>query len=380
LCVGALLVAGMVTTARGQSLADSYRTALRESVARIAADRRAADSVRNVARARYEVGITHGPVTVMTDSPWADTVRGALVVMDSVLSMWMLPRPSTLSVAYRFHPEWGEVDSDTISKVRWFLDRVDGRSSESSRDWWNTMPSARVLGVSLAMSEKEQLNRQLPDAVQKWLNVQLTARRRTDTWTETYLKLATSETVLSRTCLMGSIKACRQMLLLEPTADPVVEWFTPSARRAQVARLRSPQLESFAAGVERSMPGALGECIDSSNDAACIRIIKEKLGVRTYGDPLQTPIAREALVIAALDLPGAPGISAVIGRSALSVEDALQAMSGTTTDAVVLAWLQQVRSSEPEIVQLPARRLTAALAWTLVAGALALKGSRWRSA
>jgi hypothetical protein len=375
---GAALLAlvALARLAPAQGATAQYRGRLDAALREVAARRDSGNLARVRLRQDYATAVVHGNVTVFTAPAYVDSVRRAFAVKDAALVGWVLPRPPELRAEFRLRPDWSRVDSAGTKEATWFLDRLGPGGDEAAANWWIGVPSSREIGVSLATVDRSDMNVLLPRSVRQWLNSQLAARDPATLWPAIYVSLATSATTISRSCLLGSIKACRQTLAIDRAADPLTEWYSPTARHAMVAPLRVKH-DDIARNIDQRAPGLIGSCLDARQDAACTRIVREWFGVLSYGDPLQSSIGREGLLIAALEFPGARGVPALSGKGELGLEESLRAMAGADVDQVVEAWLARVRAAEPETVQSMPSVLLAALLWTLVAGGLALRGSRW---
>lgn len=160
-----------------------------------------------------------------------------------------------------------------------------------------------------------------------------------------------------------------------------MEWLTASARRQMALTLRTT-VESWAHERDQSTPrdsvyAEALRCYDTSDDASCIAFLRA-FSPAVADEPLAGDGGRQALVITAIEMNGAPGFAAALGKPALSASAALEAMSGTSLDAVIDRWRQRVMAAQPERVVLTAPRVLAALSWTFALGALAMKGTRWR--
>jgi hypothetical protein len=363
------------------SLIEAYRVRRDELLRRAAANREAEQ--RNVAagRASYSVPVVRGRITLITSAAAVDSASRALAVADSLLGKTIYADATREPIALRFHVSYGSAAADSIDRQPWYLYRVDSHGREEALDWWPTAPSTTTLGRVLARQEMSRIDKLFPDSLRRWLNADLGARTVPDRWEKVYIALATSAAGVSRSCLLGSIPDCRQVLRLDEPRDALTEWFTPGARRAMVRPLADERNSERRRDIEGKLPGAISACL-TGGDAACVKIVRDGsfFNDARYNDPLNGALGREALVIAAAEMPGAPGLRAIVPRSPLDVRGSLAAIGGTNVDLIVAEWHRRVVASQPETTELPARRLLSALAWTLVLCTGALRGSRWRSA
>ena len=365
--------------ARSRSLVDAYRDRRDALVRRVVVERDSLTRLAATERVAYGVAAVRGRLTLLTSSRFVDSAAHALAAADSLLRGTAFDGATDERVTLRLHPGWGIQAADTVDRVHWYLEQIGADGGEKGLDWWSQLPRSQALGVTIASKEEARLHERLPVAFRNWLNGRTLPLRSDDRWPSVYLALATSPTVVSRSCLLGNLPACRQALLIDQPANPLMEWFTPGARRAMVRPWLDGARAAATQPVDEKFPGAITACVMGGDDAACVKVILSEMDSASFGDPLNNAAGREALIVTAIEMPGAPGLRAIIGRTGLGLHESLTSISGTTIDAVVLRWHQRVMASEPDTAELPAPRLLSALAWTLAFCACALGGSRWRS-
>ena len=383
--VGATVVCATACLTAGPLAAQSLTEALRRQ-RDLAIDewevQRRADSVEAV-RSRALVADTiraHG-VFFVADRQVTDSARRALIAMDSLLGGISIGHAVPAGASYQLHHDWAQRGQTDSSKITWYLDRTEARGSLVRVDWWSGPPGSLEVGRKIAWDRRDQAVRQLPPAFQAWLGSSLIDSSLTGIWPGVYVALATSSTLVAQRCFLGDLTGCRQALRLDPVKDPLTEWLTASARR-QIAltlreSVRSWANEPFQSTPRDSVYAEAMRCYDTSDDASCTAFLRAFVP-NVVDDPLGSGSGRQALVIAALQVSGAPGFTAALGKPSLEAGVSLETMSGTSLDAVIERWRARAMAAQPERVVLTAPRVLAALMWTFALGALAMKGTRWR--
>jgi hypothetical protein len=362
-------------------LAERYRSELERLSTWIRAEESRTTRMYVENRQSYMTPTKRGDVTVTTSAALIGIAAEGLRMADSILALDPLGGEVGNAVTYRFHPPWGRRAPAEDSTGIWQLDLVTAAGTEANNEWWSAtgqLPRALTLAQTIATSERRRRAALLPASLTTWLGGNLHSYTADDRWPSVYTGLAASTATISNDCLLGNVGACRKVLLFEPASDPLREWYTPVAWRRFVARYRDVREQRTL--MDAAVPGGFSACVDAADDSACERIIREYIGLKAWLDPLNSPDGREALLVAATRLPGAPGLKAVTAKPDRGVVASLEAVGGVKLDSLIQAWLAQVRAAEPDRVQLPAPRLLSALSWIVLLGALSLAGSRWKSA
>jgi hypothetical protein len=190
-----------------------------------------------------------------------------------------------------------------------------------------------------------------------------------------YLDLVTSPSIVAARCFAGGIDACRQLLGIEPVADPWTELFDASGRRIWIARrlgwLRSTTWPGYA-----TRAGLFRRCVDEGEDAACLDLVRE------FPTPAFRGSARtsRSVVFVARSVGGDGTYTRLVADTTAPLGDRLAAAARMPLDSLLATWQQAVRAAEP----VPTRvgRVTG---WTsflavVLAGVLALRSTRWRLA
>jgi hypothetical protein len=364
-----------------QSLLDARRHQRDEAIDVLMAQRRA-DSLSVLRNpARIAETIRAAGASMMAVHELADTARRALIVMDSLLQRYSIRGAVPDGASYQLRRNWTDRTETDSAKVTWYLDRIDAQGHAAMLDWWRGAPPSFALGLRIASDRGDQAFKRLPPAFQAWLGHALIDSALTGIWPSAYAAIATSPTLVGKRCLLGDLAGCRQALRLEPVKDPLTEWLTASARRQMALTLRGT-VESWAHEKYQDTPrdsvyAEAKRCFDMSDDASCTAFLRA-FSPTVADEPLGSEGSRQALLITALQMRGAPGFAAALARPALGASASLEAMSGATVDVVIDRWRQRVMAAQPERVVLTAPRTLAALTWILALGALSLKGTRWR--
>ena len=322
-----------------------------------------------------------GDVTLISDIEVADTVRLALAKMDSVLRRSTIGREPGFRETYRLVRDWSKVRVNDTAKVTWWLEREARTPPKEHLENWLGVPTALDLGEKLAKNRRDFQVHALPAAFSAWLGSTFVDSS-LKMWAGTYVAMATSPTLVARRCLLGDLAGCREALRLEPVQDPVAKWLTAGTRReivrSMMPQVRAANTEPYLSTPRDSAYDSAFRCVDSGDDASCIRYLHVHAPGDAVSEPLANGFGREEFVITALEMPRAPGFRAVFDKPSLTPVSTIEAISGTTADSVMGRWRARVMAAEPERVVLAAPRVLSALAWTFGLGLLALRGTRWR--
>ncbi len=184
--------------------------------------------------------------------------------------------------------------------------------------------------------------------------------------TAAHVQLVTAPSPVVRRCFLGDVTECRRALVLAPTADPALEWYSAAARREVVGRLKVRN-SSGPAGIRAR------ECV-RDDDEACIETIRGT-------DPLQLPApleqtVRQSVLRHALRV-GGPGAYARFLAARGAIGDVLAATAAVPLDSLVAGWRGAVVRAAPDAVTAAPAVTVVATFWALVIGAMALGSSRW---
>ncbi|HEY3221964.1 MAG TPA: hypothetical protein VGJ80_14635 [Gemmatimonadales bacterium] len=208
-------------------------------------------------------------------------------------------------------------------------------------------------------------------ALAGWLG---TVLRPTARWPDEYravfLQLVTAPSEAVRSCFLGAIPQCADVLQLNDSAGLLERWYvTPAEREAVVRRSFS---DYFARGPTAP---ALQRCLQHHDDA-CMALL-QTLPRATLPRPLG-PEARLALLREALRSGGHEAYARLVADPHAPIATRLASAAGMKLDSLVLRWRQRALAARPAPLTLPLWAGIAALAWTAVFGCCALRSSRWR--
>lgn len=195
-----------------------------------------------------------------------------------------------------------------------------------------------------------------------------------------YLDLVTSPSVAATRCFEGDIARCAQILGLEPVADPWTDLFDEGGRRIWIAR-RMGYLEWWGWPTPETGATLFRQCVEGHADAACLELL--------HMDSLPAPVprpdvlssrARRSLLVVSRDAGGDGTFTRLLADTTAPLGSRLSAAAGMPLDSLLATWHARVRAAEPE-----ATRVGAVAGWTsvlavILAGALALRSTRWRLA
>jgi hypothetical protein len=215
------------------------------------------------------------------------------------------------------------------------------------------------------------LHASLDDDLRLWFRTAVSASAETpDELENIYIDLTTSSTELSRGCLAGDVRRCRQILGLTPIADPLLEAYTSTNRRRLVEsnpeRLR---LSARAAEFDR--------CVLGADDAACIARLRD-LPPESLSSAYSTTAARRSFARWAIGLGGPGAYSRLSTAAGVPLDERFGSAARVPPDSLVASWHAHVMSARPaRSTLLPLTALTTVL-WIGACCALALRSSKWR--
>jgi hypothetical protein len=342
---------------------------------------RSLDSLESVrGRSRLTDTLRARDVTIASEHEVADSARLGLAVMEQRLRDFSLGGEPELGATYLLNRHLTDEPPEDTTKVFWYLARVQAGGRPEPIEWWQGRPRPAWLGFKIADDRRKRASARLPLAFVQWLGTPPMDSTVQDLWATVYAGIATSATLVGKRCLIGDLAGCRQALRLEVSKDPIVEWFTPETR-LNIARMLKERVRDWAkdSSEHRSREpvyAAAIRCIDTADDPSCIAFL-HAFAPDAANEPLQSGAGRQALVIAALQMNGAPGFSAIYGKSTGAVA-AIEAIAGAPLDRVIARWRERAVAAEPERTSLSAPRVLAALTWVFGLGFLGLRGTRWR--
>lgn len=215
------------------------------------------------------------------------------------------------------------------------------------------------------------LHASLDDDLRLWFRTALSATAETPEELEnTYIDLTTASTEVSRRCLMGDVRGCRQVLGLAPLADPILEAYTTTDRRTLVKgnaeRLRLP---AKAAEFDR--------CVVGADDTACIARLRD-LPPESLWSAHSTTATRRSFARWAIALGGPGAYARLRTAPGLPLDERFGSAARLPGDSLVVSWHAHVMSARPGRSTLPPTTAFMIMLWIGVCGALALRSSRWR--
>jgi hypothetical protein len=215
------------------------------------------------------------------------------------------------------------------------------------------------------------LHASLDDKLRLWFRFPLPAMPESREQLENlYVDLTTASTELSRRCLAGDLRRCRQVLGLDAVDDPIVDAYTAVDRRRFVAaapeRLR---VAARAAEYDR--------CVVDGDDAACIARLRD-LPSESLTSAYSTTALRRSFARWVIQL----GDAGAYGRLRTAVDsplpDRFGVAAGMPLDSAVASWRAHVIAGRPMQPAIPPLNAVATILWVGACGALALRSSRWR--
>lgn len=304
-----------------------------------------------------------GPFTVLADAPIGGLLKRA------VPTAWATLRET--------------LGSDSMLAAAKLLYFPTGRSERIVRStevvagpWISEHEAIADVVNRIVLTVGEELGAKLDEDTRLWLGANIMGSRAAERsgWSGThlswvYVELATAGSSIGRRCFAGDLSACNTALELEPTSDPLIEWYDAHDRRRLIARtgglrgwVHTPQW----------IP-----CVDEGNDTDCEELLRDRMEGSTM-HPV-SPRVHQTLVETAVEMGGDGAFGRMLETEAATIGDWIAAVAQTPSDAVVAKWHADVIASRPAPTTLTAATGWGAVAWILVLAAIATRSTRWRA-
>lgn len=252
---------------------------------------------------------------------------------------------------------------DTTSELVLTIDRPDGAEL---RAWRGSVDSA-TMASSLAHALLYAAFSASGSAFFAWAGNALPGPELTKSeWAEQRLLLVSARTAVGSRCYQGDLEACKRALLIEPAADPVMDWHDSTTRRQLVRR--------HGALARRIDVAATRQC-ESGSDSSCVRLLRE-FPERHFAEPAAGAL-RSAMLRHALAIGGDRAIERLLTASAEPAAR-LASAAGVPLDTLLRGWQRRVHDTQAPSEDLSAGITLMTLAWATGLGALSLRSSRWR--
>jgi hypothetical protein len=207
-------------------------------------------------------------------------------------------------------------------------------------------------------------------ALADWLGAALRPERRQDASTDVFLQLVTAPSRAVRSCFLGDISRCEDVLQVGDSAGLLERWYeTPAEREALVT-------ESFAYYFARGTTAPSLQRCRQHHDDACTTLLRS-----LPPGALPRPLAHNArllLVREALRAGGRDAYRRLVANPSSPLGIRLASAADLPLDSLVVRWRDRALAARPAPLTLPWWATIAALAWTVVFGVCALRSSRWR--
>ncbi|MEX0692650.1 MAG: hypothetical protein WD043_12490 [Gemmatimonadales bacterium] len=196
------------------------------------------------------------------------------------------------------------------------------------------------------------------------------------TFREAYVDMATALPGAASLCLAGAVSDCAVALGIDRPEHPPWAYWNPDGRRAVVERLaRSYQ---FSDGRRRM----IGECLQDGLDQSCIAYLDltfaSNVGFLLQLAPLGSA-PRQTVLLVAMRMGGPGALGRLLADRSPTPRGAIEAAAGQPLESVLTVWHSAVTATNPEAQAATSGARLATLFWSLVFGAMALGGTRWRA-
>src|SRR5882672_2317747 len=211
----------------------------------------------------------------------------------------------------------------------------------------------------------------LDAALADWLGAALRPTLRPqDERAVVFVLLVTAPSEAVRSCFLGDIARCKDVLQIGDTTGLQGRWYaTPAEREALV-------IESFEFVFARGATAPTLQRCRQHHDDACTALL-QSLRPGTLPSPLARA-ARILLVREALRAGGRDAYRRLVARPSEPIGERLASAAGMDIDSLVVRWRNDVRAARPKPLDLPWWAGFAAIGWTAFFGLCALRSSRWR--
>jgi len=188
-----------------------------------------------------------------------------------------------------------------------------------------------------------------------------------------FVEFATAYSPLAVQCMTGDLTACRQALGLEPSMDPVHEWYDEESRRGLVQDME---------GVVARDREAAEVCIERGWDQICVAILERVRDDGALPRPVG-PDVRADLLLTALARGGEGALTRLLSLGnvtgdTIDIADALSVVAREPFDTLLARWQSAFANAPPPQVTFEPRGAVVTIVWILGLVALSLRNTRWR--
>jgi hypothetical protein len=201
----------------------------------------------------------------------------------------------------------------------------------------------------------------------RWLSESVPRDSVTDLeWLTHRMALLSSRAPVGRWCYDGDLAACRQILALAPTADPVLQWHDSASRR---------RLVTTNAGTAGRISAAMTAACQSGSDSACVALLHQfspALVAEPTSAAARLSLARHAVAL------GGTGAFQRLFQPAPDPAGHMTDVAAMPADALIARWRSRVRDARAPSRDLSGGIALITMAWVGGLGLLSLRSSRWR--
>jgi len=234
-------------------------------------------------------------------------------------------------------------------------------SAHDDVDWWLVSSVEGILLAMLDQETREWVGGKLPLGVAEH---ESRGGEVSDDLTWTYVELASSWAMVDRECYLGDLDSCRLTLGVEPTEDPLNQWYNADDRRNLVERrsnsmwLRRPEWTP---------------CVVERSDLACTKLLSS---FEIPPPVSQTP--GHSVALYALQLGGDGAFGRLVGSAGLPLDTRLSVVAGITTDSLLSEWHSAVLNAAPDRAAINHWAAVTSLVWVVTFTVAATRSRRWR--
>ena len=348
---------------------EEYRRQVERLLPEWRAAERAVDSLEAARRsAARSMSIERGSLRIVADSAVAHFVTAAAEVAAPQIEATFGSRARLLAehpITVRLKTEVRRGDTNTVIALR----SGNGETTVSLDD--PAVTHDQLVGLLRGTNVVGWLHRSLDDTLRGWFGAALpVGRQGRPELSAAYVDLVTGSTDISRRCLDGEVIGCRQLLLLSPSPDPIVEGLTAAQRRA-IVRSNPNQLRTGGRAAEYD------RCVTERDDAACLARLRDLPAAAVPRNSISPTTLRRSFARSVLERDSA-GYERLAGSVAMPLDARFAAAGGAPVDSLIMAWRASVLAARPRPSSVNPAAALATLGWIVFSGALALRSTRWR--
>ena len=320
------------------------------------------DSVKATRRATDSVTIRLGPLAIVADRSDRALVESAVQRVDTLFGRMLGSTPPS------FEGWTLRLRADAASgRIVHMLSLRD--NNRIDRAITETVPTAAAVGDAIISRTGMIVARLTDSTFRGWLgndlSIDLHGASKAE-WTGAWLNAAGTGNQLVSACMKGDTRSCVNGLDLLSAPAPLHGWYTPEERSALVIVWSHDYGHIPLVGTSSCAMGSMAAC--------------DSVFLNPSGPHIESPLAgssRRTLTELALSV-GPPGAASRLMQTVGTPQQRLATVAGIPIDSLVALWRANVVANHSAADITSVSALVAALLWSTLIAAMALRSSRWR--